>query len=405
VGGFLLIQSIQYSVLKHNRLYKKKNKVFKAGETIVIEAVVRDVLNQEIKTEIINPFNIPIFNTKTVAKSNSGRIMIKFHTTEVFFPGEYRVIFSFSRRITKSDSFILENPTAVSKQVTLENFFIIKNNSWSPIFDIRMDFILPKHIQGSQEIKQIRIYGNYQRRITDFEDNTWVRTRVGKLEYKENVKVGYYAVLRLKQNVLSNSEPLKIAHIDTEKRYLKSEPHIETDHQEIRKICRKIDKVSKSIREFIINSENWIHANIKYRELNDEKGAKFAIERRYGDCTEFSALFVALCRCKGIPARLVGGYGYSATKKIWEPHAWAECYLNEQWITIEPTWRTHFGIIGYTPDRIATIYGNWMSNRVTKDFTITYKIRKSSKATTRKPLEISNKVNILLITKEANKKP
>ena len=140
--------------------------MFKAGETIVIEAVVRDVLNQEIKTEIINPFNIPIFNTKTVAKSNSGRIMIKFHTTEVFFPGEYRVIFSFSRRVTKSDSFILENPTAVSKQVILENFFIIKNNSWSPVFDIRMDFILPKHMMRvNPDPEEIIVFTSFCRQV------------------------------------------------------------------------------------------------------------------------------------------------------------------------------------------------------------------------------------------------
>ena len=395
----MLIQEIQYSILKSNRLYKKKNKIFKAGDTIVIEAIVRNVLGKEIKAKILNPFNIVILTTKMVAKGSAGKIVIKFHTTDVFFSGEYKVIFSISQDEKKSDIFILDNPLSIAKRVTLENFFIIKNSSWSPVFDIKIDFILPKHIQGAQEIKKIHIYGSYQKRVTDFEDNTWVRVHVRKLEYRENVKVGYYTVLRLKQDILQESETLKIVQADKERIYLKSEPHIEYDHPDIVRVCRKIDNTSKTIREFIINSVRWIHTNIKYKVLNDEQGAKFAIEKRYGDCTEFSALFVALCRCRGIPSRLVGGYGYSATKGVWEPHAWAECYLNEKWITIEPTWRTHIGIIGYTPDRIATIYGNWMSSKITKDVAITYKLRKSAKVVSKRPLEISNKTNIFLISR------
>ena len=68
-------------------------------------------------------------------------------------------------------------------------------------------------------------------------------------------------------------------------------------------------------------------------------GAKRALSQRCGDCTEYSDLFVALCRARHIPARVIGGLvvpletstGFNNYK-----HNWTEVYFKDfGWVPID----------------------------------------------------------------------
>ncbi len=69
-----------------------------------------------------------------------------------------------------------------------------------------------------------------------------------------------------------------------------------------------------------------------------DNGALWALEMRHGECTEFSRLFVALCRAKGIPARVNEGYvtvhpGPGDTNR----HEWVEAYTKAYgWVPFDP---------------------------------------------------------------------
>lgn len=80
---------------------------------------------------------------------------------------------------------------------------------------------------------------------------------------------------------------------------------------------------------------DWVRANVAY-EMDDFHGAQYALEKRVGDCEDMTALFIALCRGDGIPAR-----------SVWiEGHAYPEFYLqdpkgNGAWIPVQacgPDW-------------------------------------------------------------------
>lgn len=66
--------------------------------------------------------------------------------------------------------------------------------------------------------------------------------------------------------------------------------------------------------------------------------AKQAWLERKGDCTEHAALFVALARAAGLPARNVGGIVFisDAQDGMWGYHAWAEVWLGE-WVPVDTT--------------------------------------------------------------------
>lgn len=87
---------------------------------------------------------------------------------------------------------------------------------------------------------------------------------------------------------------------------------------------------------------------------NSRLGAKKILEDpTKAVCVEFTDLFIALARSKGIPARENEGYGFSQDPTF-RPlslisdvlHAWPEYYDSEKkaWVAIDPTWQDTSGI-------------------------------------------------------------
>jgi len=76
-------------------------------------------------------------------------------------------------------------------------------------------------------------------------------------------------------------------------------------------------------------------------------------------CTEFTDLFVTLCRAKGIPAREIEGFAYTNNPKL-KPislsadilHAWPQYFdkTKQSWIAIDPTWGKTTNGIDYFHD-------------------------------------------------------
>lgn len=61
------------------------------------------------------------------------------------------------------------------------------------------------------------------------------------------------------------------------------------------------------------------------------------MERRKGTCSEYTGLFLALMRKKGIPARFIAGFIYMPEYNFSGCHAWAECYIkNYGWLAVDP---------------------------------------------------------------------
>jgi transglutaminase-like putative cysteine protease len=79
--------------------------------------------------------------------------------------------------------------------------------------------------------------------------------------------------------------------------------------------------------------------NLRYAGyVKNARGARYALAHQKGDCTEFMALFVALCRADRIPARGIGGYVLK-NSSIVKPagyHNWAEFYHDGVWHAVDP---------------------------------------------------------------------
>ncbi len=71
----------------------------------------------------------------------------------------------------------------------------------------------------------------------------------------------------------------------------------------------------------------------------------FLFDKRRGYCVHFASSFVTMARMVGIPARVVTGYKSDRSESLKnylpvkekDAHAWAELYLNKQWVRYETT--------------------------------------------------------------------
>lgn len=116
-------------------------------------------------------------------------------------------------------------------------------------------------------------------------------------------------------------------------RYLTEEDKIEVNDPIVQSYASKIKGETKE--EIVQNIYEFTQKHMTYKLLQGVSGAKKALRERVGKCSEFSAIMIALCRAKGIPARLVIGH---IAREQNTKHNWVEVYFDEYgWVTFDPT--------------------------------------------------------------------
>jgi transglutaminase-like putative cysteine protease len=203
--------------------------------------------------------------------------------------------------------------------------------------------LVPQTIPGRQNIVTVN-YSPTPSRVFDENGNRYAAFVFNNPGKKEKVKISVKAELfrydlltaRKNRGPALTSGGQAGAEADEPGDYLKHEKYIEKDHREVRQVADGIEgeteiDIVKSIYDYVLD-------NMEYSILGRKDwGAVKALELGKGDCTEYSDLFVALCRAKNIPARVVSGYivgfGPPSTK-----HNWVEVYLHDYgWVPFDPT--------------------------------------------------------------------
>ncbi|BCX14879.1 MAG: hypothetical protein KatS3mg088_562 [Patescibacteria group bacterium] len=142
--------------------------------------------------------------------------------------------------------------------------------------------------------------------------------------------------------------PQKIRDFDKEILYKNTLPqkYWESDSPEIKRIAQNLRSI-KEVYDYVVNILNYDYDRAKPNV--QRLGAKAALENpNSAICMEFTDLFVAILRAKGIPAREINGYAYTENPKLMPLslvndvlHSWPE-YWDESkkiWVPVDPTWQ------------------------------------------------------------------
>ncbi|MCB1854477.1 MAG: transglutaminase domain-containing protein [Halieaceae bacterium] len=110
---------------------------------------------------------------------------------------------------------------------------------------------------------------------------------------------------------------------------------------------------------------DWVVDNVEYKKVGSGWGngdTFWACSERYGNCTDFHALFVALARSEGIPARFEIGFPVPldrASGDIGGYHCWVQFYLPGQgWVPIDASEAAKH------PEQRELLYGTHPADRV-----------------------------------------
>jgi len=202
--------------------------------------------------------------------------------------------------------------------------------------------LIPKTIEGKQRVLEIefsvepsQVYDVDESRYAEFT----VRNPEGDFDINIRTKLELFRYDVSTARNAGRAAPLG----ETERAaFLKDEKYIEKDHPAIQEAARSIQGTDdegtvKKIYEFVVEELEYDKAKAG-SETGKAYGAANALGLGKGVCVEYTDLFVALCRAKGIPAKYVGGIPTEG-ESLGKGHAWAEVYVpNYGWVPSDPTW-------------------------------------------------------------------
>ncbi|WP_461588934.1 7TM domain-containing protein [Winogradskyella sp.] len=132
--------------------------------------------------------------------------------------------------------------------------------------------------------------------------------------------------------------------------YLVEEEHIEVHHPSIDSLARILTKNTKDLKSLVTSLYDYVN-KIPSAPIRDLTSALTAFKQNQASCNGKARLFVALCRNRGIAARLKGGLILEETKKR-TSHLWTEVNINGTWIPFDVL-NNHFA---YLPANYLELY-------------------------------------------------
>ena len=123
-------------------------------------------------------------------------------------------------------------------------------------------------------------------------------------------------------------------------RYVHAEPFLESDAPEIRAEAERMVSGITGVRDRAERLTREVNALLEKKPTVSLPSALEVLRTKVGDCNEHTALFVALARSLGIPARINVGVVY--VRGAFYYHAWPEVYIDEghargMWLPVDPT--------------------------------------------------------------------
>lgn len=120
--------------------------------------------------------------------------------------------------------------------------------------------------------------------------------------------------------------------------FLRATPEFGSDKQEVIDKAKEIAGNDRDAWSVARKLADWTNKNLEWKFVATADPVQ-TLATREADCSEFSALFVAMARSLGLPARMVSGLAYNGSS--FGGHAWVEVWAG-RWIELDPTWGTSF---------------------------------------------------------------
>jgi len=194
-------------------------------------------------------------------------------------------------------------------------------------------------------------YGNHYAEF-DFSEHPPGTTKTVKIDYRVAVNELAYDLSLCEGELLDE--------------FTQPELHIESANPQITTLASELSRDKKTVCQEVRAFYDYIGEGLVYSYNSDDWGAQAALGQMGADCTEYTSLFIALSRAKGIPARYFEGLLYlnketDAIARI--EHVWPDTHMpGIGWVALDPTLgrsllRREDYFAHHTPDHIIVTMG------------------------------------------------
>jgi len=112
--------------------------------------------------------------------------------------------------------------------------------------------------------------------------------------------------------------------------------YVQSDHPTILALAERVAPATVDAWTWAVECESFVHQYIKLKSLDTAFASALEVANsQAGDCTEHAVLMAALCRARGLPARVATGL--VATGSSYGFHAWNEVWINNRWVPLDAT--------------------------------------------------------------------
>jgi transglutaminase-like putative cysteine protease len=236
------------------------------------------------------------------------------------------------------EKYAYNNPDVIKLTSTstydIEYKLTFKKVSFVRVTKVLVRVAVPKNIPPIQEIIEMKAFPDYTKIKVDENGNNIAYFDLGGFNSEKELIIKYRVKVtgfNVKKETVD--EELPNAFIEPEK-------FVESDNPQIKEmsdtICEGKDNVWDKTRAIY----DYVGKYVKYSLSWDDLGALYALNKKSGDCSDFSSLMIALCRAQRIPARPINVYYYDekAEDYLSNSHDLLEVYLPQiGWVPMDPT--------------------------------------------------------------------
>lgn len=119
--------------------------------------------------------------------------------------------------------------------------------------------------------------------------------------------------------------------------WLQPSLYVHSDDPRIQALAAQLRGGEQNAWQVVLRLERWVHDRMRPAETAVRfKSTGEILAEMEGTCSEYTVLFLSLCRAAGIPARAAAGLVVSPSGAL-VPHLWAEVYVG-YWMSVDPAW-------------------------------------------------------------------
>ncbi|MGC9325846.1 MAG: transglutaminase-like domain-containing protein [Desulfomonilia bacterium] len=118
--------------------------------------------------------------------------------------------------------------------------------------------------------------------------------------------------------------------------YMRPSYTICSNHESIVKRAREITLGTQVDTERVSALITWMQANIRKEPIDVFTALDVLMEKR-AECQGHAYLYASFARSLGIPTRVISGIVYSIEHQGFLYHAWAESFIEDRWVPVDPT--------------------------------------------------------------------